>query len=238
MYLLKKLSLIAASSLAMIASVSNASGLPVIDAAHIATTQVSHMEQIAKWVIQLQDMKTQIEKMQGVWSTLKDGRGMGSILNQDLVHQYLPQDYWDVAKKIADGSGDWEGISGRVRDVVQQNQYRSCAQLNPDPGLRNQCEKRWRELAMSQEVGDMGYKKAAQNIRNLQVFVGSINNSSDQKTISEIQARIQLENVRLQNERIKLDTIAKMEEATLQMRTQKVNDGFNAGLATFSRPSF
>jgi len=47
-----------------------------------------------------------------------------------------------------------------------------------------------------------------------------------------------VENARLQNEQIKLSTIAKMEESERQLKTERVYNGFSAGMANFSRPNF
>ena len=212
--------------------------LPVIDGAHIATAKMNNMEQIAKWVVQLERMKTELEQTKGIWDSLKDGRGMGNILREDLIRQFLPHDYWAVAESIRNGNGNWNGISGRVTDIVKAYQYKSCAELNKDPVLRQECERQWRNAAMNKDFGDLAYKKAAENITNLQEFVRNINSSSDQKVIAEIQARINVENARLQNEQIKLSTIAKMEESERQLKTERVYNGFSTGMANFSRPNF
>ncbi len=223
---------------AIIAGSVNATGIPTVDPAQIAVTQIAHAEQISKWVTQIQEMKAQVEQMKGVWGTLKGGRGMANILSEDLVKQYLPKDYWAVADSIRNGTGDWDGISGRIADIVKANQFKSCVELNTDAGLRKQCEVRWRQLAMQKDLGDLGYKKASQNIENLQKYISKINASSDLKEISEISARIQVEQVRLQNEQIKLDTIAKMEAAQKAMETEKINNTFKKGMLSFSRPDF
>lgn len=215
-----------------------AGGIPTVDPLQIAATQAANAEQISKWVTQIEQMRTQVEQMKGVWNTLKGGRGMANIMQEDLARQYLPEDYWPVADAIRKGSGDWGGISGRVSDIVRANQFKSCAQLNSDPGLRRQCEVRWRELAMQKEIGDIGYKKASQNIENLQKYISRINASSDLKELSEVSARIQVEQVRLQNEQIKLATIEKMELAQRAMEIEKINNSFKRAINSFSRPEF
>lgn len=222
----------------IVLSTAYAGGIPTVDPLQIAATQAANAEQISKWVTQIEQMRTQVEQMKGVWNTLKGGRGMANILQEDLARQYLPEDYWPVADAIRKGSGDWGGISGRVADIVRANQFKSCAQLNSDPGLRRQCEVRWRELAMQKEIGDIGYKKASQNIENLQKYISRINASSDLKELSEVSARIQVEQVRLQNEQIKLATIEKMELAQRAMEIEKVNNSFKRAINSFYRPEF
>ena len=44
-------------------------------------------------MVQLERMKTELEQTKGIWDSLKDGRGMGNILRDDLIRQFLPQDY-------------------------------------------------------------------------------------------------------------------------------------------------
>lgn len=224
---------------ALVFSVSaGATGIPVVDGAHIGVATANSAAQIAKWVIQLERMKKEIEQTKGIWDTLKGGRGMGNILNQDLIKQFLPKDYWAVAEAIRNGNGNWNGISGRVTDIVKAYQYKSCAQLNTDPILRQECERQWRNIAMSKDFGDLAFKKASENIDNLQQFIANINSSTDQKTIAEIQARINVESVRLQNEHMKLETIAKMEEAEKQLKTARVYNAVDASLRNFNRPNF
>lgn len=212
--------------------------IPVTDGASIAQDMMNHVETIAKWKQQYDQMKEQIDKLtqqisetQTVWNTLKGSRNLGSILNNDLLTQYLPQDYQAAAKALQNGTGDFAGISGSLKDIVNQAQLQSCAQLNTDPAQRDACTKQWQTLALNKQVGDMGYKKAAENIKNLQTFVQNINSSTDQKAISEVAARIQVETVRMQNEQIKLQTIAMMDEADRKLKQQQSIDSFNGAVS-------
>jgi type IV secretion system protein VirB5 len=212
--------------------------IPVTDAASIGQTIMNHAETIAKWKQQYDQMKEtteklqqQIQETQAVWNTLKGNRNLGSILNNDLLTQYLPQDYQAAAKALQSGSGEFTGISGSLQDIVKQSQLKSCAELNSDPAQRDACAKQWQALALNKQVGDMGYKKAAENIANLQQYIQNINGSTDQKAISEVAARIQVETVRMQNEQIKLQTISMMEEADRKLKQQQTIDSFNGAVS-------
>lgn len=204
--------------------------VPVTITSDIPAT-VNQIETIAKWMEQLSAMGKQLDQMKQLYGTLQGARNMGSLLNNDLLKQYLPEDYTGAARAMQDNGGAFAGISGAIDDIVRANQLRSCAQLNADPAMRLRCTQQWRQLALQKHIGDLGYRKAAENIRNLQTFVGSINASTDQKTIAEVQARIQVETVRLQNEQIKLSAIQSMQESDRQLRRQAASDGFNAGMA-------
>jgi type IV secretion system protein VirB5 len=192
---------------------------------------INQIETIAKWAEQLSAMQQQLGQLRQLYGTLQGVRNLGSLMNDELLVQYLPTDYADAVRALRDGSGSLAGISGSLDDIVRSAQLRSCVELHADPVMRTRCTDSWRQLALQKHIGDAGYRKAADNIRRLQDFVRSVNGSTDQKAISELQARIQIETVRMQNEQIKLSTIQAMEEADRRLRQQSAVDGFNAGLA-------
>jgi len=204
--------------------------IPVTVTSDVPAT-INQAETIAKWVEQLGAMRQQLEQMRQVYGTLQGTRNLGSLMNNDLLTQYLPQDYLAAVQGMKGGGGAFSGISGSLDDIVRSHQLRSCAELNVDPQMRAACTDQWRRLALHKQIGDMGYRKASENIRNLQTFVGSINASTDQKAISEVQARIQVETVRIQNEQIKLSAIQAMEEADRRLQQQSAIDNFNAGMS-------
>lgn len=192
---------------------------------------LNQAETIAKWSEQISAMGRQLEQMRQVYGALQGYRNLGNLMNNDLLHQYLPEDYAASAAALRRGGGSFAGISGSLNDIVKANQLKTCAELNTNAALRAACTQQWQQLALQKQIGDMGYRKSAENIRNLQVFVGAINSSSDAKAIGEVQARIQVEAVRMQNEQIKLSTIQAMEEADRRLKQQSAIDNFNAGMA-------
>ena len=93
------------------------------------------------------------------------------------------------------------------------------------------------EAGVQQEVhGVTGERESVAN--GLPVDIAVVDTFEYEDANAEIQARINVENARLQNEQIKLSTIAKMEESERQLKTERVYNGFSAGMANFSRPNF
>ena len=207
-----------------------AAQIPVTVTSDIPAT-MNQIETIMKWTEQLSSMSKQLDQMKQVYGTLQGRRNLGSLLNNDLLTQYLPQDYASAVRDMRSGGGAFTGISGSLNDIVRANQLRSCAELNSEASMRAICTQQWQQLALQKQIGDMGYRKASENIRNLQTFVGSINASTDVKAVAEVQARIQVETVRMQNEQIKLSAIQAMEEADRRLQQQSAIDNFNAGMA-------
>lgn len=208
---------------------SAAAQIPVTVTSDVPAT-MNQIETIMKWTEQLSSMSKQLDQMRQVYGTLQGMRNLGSLMNNDLLTQYLPQDYAGAVRDMRNGGGSFAGISGSLNDIMRANQLRSCAELNSDASMRALCTQQWQQLALQKQIGDMGYRKASENIRNLQTFVSSINASTDVKAVAEVQARIQVETVRMQNEQIKLSTIQAMEEADRRLQQQSAIDNFNAGM--------
>lgn len=226
---MKRNKLITAVILALSISSSHAyaGGIPVIDVANLANTAAN----LTEWSKQLVEMKNQLMQQKATFDSLNGLRSTGSLLNNELLIQYLPKDYQVAAQAILSGNGDFAGISGDLKNIIAANQKFTCKDMNTTAANIKACEDQWNKLALNKNVGDMGYKQAAKNIDNLQTFVNSINSSTDPKSIQDLQARISIEQVRMQNEQIKLETIKMMQEADAKLQAQKYSDAFSVGAA-------
>lgn len=205
-----------------------ATGIPVIDVANLANS----IQNIVKWSQQLQQMSAQLDEQKKQFDSLNGLRNVGKLLKNDLLSQYIPMDYQAAVNQLLDGGeGGFSGISGSISSIVNSHQIVNCETLNSEDFFVDQCKKHWKKLALNRNIGELGYKKASQNIANLQSFVSAITSSTDPKSLQDLQARIAVEQVKMQNEKMKLDTIRIMEEADQKLRTQQANDAFSASLA-------
>lgn len=210
-------------------NIANAAGIPVIDAANLANTA----QNLVQWSKQLVEMKNHLDQLKATYDSLNGLRSVGSLLNNELLIQYLPKDYQaSLDALLSGGGGDFAGISGTLNNIVTANQKYTCAALNETAALISQCEAQWSKLALDKNIGDMGYKQAAKNIENLQVFINGITTSTDPKSIQDLQARIAVEQVRMQNEQVKLETIKMMMAADEKLKAQQHRDAFRAGINT------
>lgn len=220
--------IIACVSLVLAVSSSNSyAAIPVLDAANLANTA----ENIVQWGKQLTEMRNHLTQLQNTYNSLNGLRNVGNLLKNDLLTQYLPKDYQKAMNDMMNaGNGDFSSISGALKDIVAINQKYTCAQMNHDQASIKKCEAEWNKLAIQKNVGDMGYKNAAKNIDNLEQFVNSITTSTDPKSLQDLQARIAVEQVRLQNEQMKLETIKMMQAADEKLKAQQHRDAMNTGL--------
>lgn len=111
--------------------------IPVTDAAAIANAQGAHVESIAKYIEQIRQLKLQVEQLRQQYAALTGGRGLGEILNDPRLRQYLPEDWQRVYDAIR--SGGYEGLTGPAREIYDANRvYDSCAGLVAE--ARQTCE--------------------------------------------------------------------------------------------------
>lgn len=209
-------------------SASHAQGIPVYDNAQF----LQQVQQVVSWGKQLTEMKAQLTQMKQTYDSLNGLRDVGGLLNNELLTQYIPKDYVTAVNDLRSGvKGAFSGISGDLQDIVKANQLWQCSKQTAKKAEQEACEKQWQQLALDKKLGDIGYQQAAKNIDNLQQFINSIKTSPDQKSLSDLQARIQVEQVRMANEEIKLRTVAMMREADERLRQQASIDAFKSSMS-------
>jgi type IV secretion system protein VirB5 len=199
--------------------------IPVTDGVHIATSIANQVESVAKYAQQITQLKQQLQQTQATYNSLHGLRDVGSLMNNELVKQNMPPEYQKALNALKDGKGgSLSGISGSLNDIVKKNQARACSDYDA-PNMQAQCKAKWQANAMNQYVGESGYEQSAKNIQNLQQFVDKIQSTPDAKGLQDLQARINVEQVKLQNEQMKLNTIQQMQKAKEEMeRTNAIDN--------------
>jgi type IV secretion system protein VirB5 len=143
-------------------------------------------------------------------------RDIAGIMSDKLAQQYLPADLQQIAQLVRSGKGASSGISGNLDDIVRMNQARDCA-LYGAPATQARCKAEWQSYAMKQYVGETGYSRATSEINDLTQFVDRIKDTEDPKAMQDLQARIQLSQVKVQAEMNKLQYLQQAEKAREEM---------------------
>jgi type IV secretion system protein VirB5 len=179
-----------------------------------ATATVNQMANMAQYVKQVAVLQQQYTQLQQTYKTLNGLRNVGNLMNSDLQAQYLPPDLQQAFNALRNGQGgSLAGISGTLNQIAAMNQAQSCAQSSANPATIRACNQAWQTMSMNKYVGQAGYDQTARNINNLQQFVNSITSTPDPKSLQDLQARIAVEQVKMQNEQMKLQTVAMMQRA-------------------------
>lgn len=192
-----------------------------------------------QWVIQLTHMATQIEQararilqLKQTYDSLNGMRNISSLLQNELVKQALPADYQTFLKAVqtAQGIGASSGISGSIQAVLKLNQVITCeSTYGKEVAAVKACKERWSKAAAEQVMGQSGFDAAFKDMDNLAKMLTAIRTSPDAKSIADLQARLQLQQIKASAEATKLETYRLMEVAKDKMEYQRVNDLRAAG---------
>lgn len=196
--------------------------IPVTDGAAISKSIVNQVESVSYYKNQIDQLKSQLEQAQRMYSNVVGKRDIGGLLSDKLVQQYLPSDLQKTYQQVRGGKGA-SGISGDLNDIVRMNQARDCATYGA-PSVQARCKAEWQSYAMNQYVGEKGYERAAAEIDDMQRFVDSIKNTEDPKAMQDLQARIQLNQVKVQTEMNKLQYLQQAEKAREDMNRRNAVD--------------
>lgn len=173
-----------------------AGGIPVIDASNLtqAIQQVMHMAE------QIEQLKNQLAVAEQQLDSISGSRSMGGIINSQ----------YDVAMDVNQGeiledlglrSAEENGLIGEEATLYDE--------ANENVSLR---------LGQSQK----SLEQAQDRFSELSKLVAKVNNCPDQKDILDLQARIQAEQVLLQNEMVKLAMLQARAEAREAAHKQKI----------------
>lgn len=217
--------------------------IPVTDAASIAKSVANQVETIAKWQQQYQQMTSQINQLQQQYSAVTGSRGLGNIMNNPALRNYLPNDWQNVYDSVK--SGGYSGLSGRASTIYSQSRvFDACAQI-PTADQKTACEARAVKPAQDQAFALDAYDMAKSRLTQIDGLMGQINATSDPKAIAELQGRIAAEQAMIQNEQTKLqlyqmvaqaeDRIQQQQKRERQARTWSSEKGVEIAPLTFGK---
>lgn len=216
----------------------------VFDMAHMQATAQGWAAQAASWASQLTEMTNQLNQLRQTYDSLNGSRGMGNIMNDPALRDYLPGDWQAVYDAVKNGG--YEGLTGRAQDIYQSNNvFDSCLHITIDD-QRKLCESRAVKGAQDKAFALDAYDKARNRLNQIDQLMAKIDETSDPKAIAELQGRIMAEQAMIQNEQTKLqlyqmvaqaeDRIQQQQQREMQARTWAARGVTNVEPLTFGAP--
>lgn len=203
--------------------------IPVTDVASIGTQVTNQIETIAKWKLQYDQMMGQIEQAKQQYESLTGSRGLGNIMNNPALRDYLPGDWQAVYDSVRNGG--YSGLSGTGKSVYDANKiYDACGHLTIAQ-QRTSCEAQAVKGAQDKGFALDAYNAAKNRISQIDQLMAKINDTQDPKAIAELQGRIAAEQANIQNEQTKLQMyamVAAAEDRVQQQRQAEINAKANA----------
>ena len=223
-YTRKSLSLLGAIAFSAVVSSTAHAQIPVTDGASIAQQVAAQIETIAKWKMQYDQMMAQIDQAKQQYESLTGSRGLGTIMNNAALRDYLPGDWQGVYDSVKNGG--YSGLSGTGKSVYDTNKiYDACGHLTIAQ-QRLSCEAQAVKGAQDKGFALDAYNAAKGRINQIDQLMQKINQTQDPKAIAELQARIGAEQANIQNEQTKLQMysmVAAAEDRVQKQRQREIN---------------
>jgi type IV secretion system protein VirB5 len=198
--------------------------IPVTDGASIGQQIAAQVETIAKWKLQYDQMVSQIDQAKQQYESLTGSRGLGNIMNNPALRDYLPGDWQAVYDAVKDGG--YAGLSGTAKTVYDKNKVYDACQFFPEEQQRLSCEAMAVKGAQDKGFALDAYEKAKSRINQIDQLMSKINDTADPKAIAELQGRIAAEQANIQNEQTKLQMysmVAAAEDRVQKQRQREIN---------------
>lgn len=187
-------------------------GIPVIDASNLAQAVL----QVQSWAQQYQQMVQQLQQAQQQFTSMYGIRNMGNLVNNPAGRTYLPGNYSTV---LSQGVGQWASIRAAAQkfDVSMT----SLSASSDSAQAFNQAAK---QAALNRATAETAYSTASQRFSDIQVLLDRVNAAPDPKDMADLQGRIQAEQVMMQNEANKLQTLQQLASAQRDLQVQQARE--------------
>ena len=209
-------------------------GLPVYDGAAL-------MNSVNSWAVQAQSMASQLkelqqqyqvmqqqyQQLQQTYNSISGIRNMGDIVNNPALRKYLPPDYQQVLT-LGTGvaNGNYGTLDGAVNGMKQATKILDIADtgLDPNSPAGKAYQNAQNQAAVNRVLAEESFRQSGVRIDDLQQLLNKVNNAPDDKDIQDLQARIQAEQVMLQNESIRLASLAQLAQAQRDITEQQARE--------------
>ncbi|MEI5668478.1 P-type DNA transfer protein VirB5 [Bosea sp. CCNWLW174] len=190
-------------------------GVPVFDASAIA----KHVEQIGKLAEQIEMMKAQLTQAKQLYESfnkLTDVNDVASLLSSDEFRKNLPKEFGEIEKLVSGGGGSLAGLVDRYLD-----QNRAYQGGDANSFYRTELDRIARQTGAKHSIGQSVYDTASKRIDGLEELRQKITGSRDAKDVLDLSARIQAEQALLQNEVLRMQGLAMVQQARSDMDGQR-----------------
>ncbi|AEA71609.1 putative type IV secretion system protein virB5 [Pseudomonas brassicacearum subsp. brassicacearum NFM421] len=178
----------------------------------------------ARWAQQVEQMTSQIDQMKQQYQSITGSRGLGTIMNNPALRDYLPQDWQQVYDSVQ--SGGYAGLSGRATQIYNDRKvYDACSQFITTQ-QRTSCQAQAVKPSQDKAFALDAYDAAKGRLRQIDQLMGQINETADPKAIAELQGRMSAEQAIIQNEQTKLQMyqmVAQAEDRLQRQQQREIN---------------
>jgi P-type DNA transfer protein VirB5 len=189
-----------------------------------AITQL--IQQVNYWKQQIQAMSSQLNQLQSTYNAMTGSRGMQNLLPQTAQQRnYLPTNWQGLVATLNGLSGSYGALSTLLNSTLSTNAILTPAQLaRLSPQEQSQLQSSRNSAALMQATSQQALQASSQRFVTLQQLINAIPTAKDQKGALDLQARIAAEQVMLQNEQTKIQTLNQALQADERARQQRAQE--------------
>lgn len=197
--------LFSATAITMASAACPAQGIPVIDAANLVQT----VQQVVNDITKINNQVQQITQLQSQLASMNGLRGLGTILDNPLLRNYVPEKAYTLVNAV-DTSG-YAGLGSTAKALRDASMVYNCADLAG--AARTACQAALAQPYQQKGLLQDAMKAAASRLSQVGSLMGRVDATSDQKAVLEIQARIGAENALLAHEMTQIQMLQGMADA-------------------------
>ena len=184
-----------------------AQGIPVFDSSSFG-----------QMVASVKALGDQLNQLRATYDALNGVRGLGDILYNPALREYLPADWGAIYDSAM--AGGYAGISGPLAAIrAMERLGGSVAEAQARIAARSRAA-----AATDKAVGMRAFEGARARLAQIEALMGRISQTRDPKGIQELQARIAVEQAAVQNETTKLQLVAMLQRAEERLVEQQKSD--------------
>lgn len=206
-----------AGLLMMAAATPVRAGVPVIDVAGLVQAVMSVMQQLTE----IQNQYQQIVQYQQQIENLSNARGLGDVLNNPMLQNYVPREAGNMVRNLE--TGGYASLTGAARGLREAQMLYNCGDM-ADAAARSRCQsdlaKPYQQKAFMQDALDAARNRVSQ-INSLMARAGA---TTDAKEIAEVQARIGAENALLSHEMSQIQMMQGIADADARIAESRARE--------------
>lgn len=196
----------------------------VHDPYSLATQGLRHLEELRELAKQLDAMKAQLTEAKRLYDSfnqITNINDVASLLGRDEFRRYLPPEFAQVERLIA-GTGEMTGsLSGLVDGFLDQNRYYTGTGNAGDDFYRAELDRIARATGTKHGIGNQVYDTAAKRVDELEKLRQRIASTPSVAEKLDLGNRLQAETALLQNEVLRMQGLAMVQQARADMDTQR-----------------
>ncbi|MBR0947136.1 type IV secretion system protein VirB5 [Bradyrhizobium huanghuaihaiense] len=164
-----------------------------------------------------QDQLNQAKQLYDSFNKRTNANDVGALLNTPQFRKVLPQQFSDIERLVAGQGG------GNFADAIDRylSQNRAYAGNSGNSYYQSELDRIARQTGAKHSMGQAVYDTASQRIDALEELRTRISTATDVKETLDLSARLQAEQALLQNDVLRMQGLAMIQQARMDMDGQR-----------------